>query len=126
MLGESVATVSHHLQILHGARLVKRERKGRFAAYSLPAGIFRAAASPQEDAYLDLGCCRLTFAGDCRTPTTAGSGVNPETAYRLLTVRENGARAVLATGIPEARAAVMREMLSAEQSSAMQIVIEPE
>jgi hypothetical protein len=126
MLGESVATVSHHLQILHGARLVARERKGRFAEYSLPAGVFRGATSPQDDACLDLGCCRLAFANDCRSPTIPELAANRDTAYRLVTIRKNGARTVLATGIPEPRATVMREMLKAEKSAAMQIVIEPE
>jgi DNA-binding transcriptional ArsR family regulator len=54
-----VVTVSHHLGILHSARLVQKERQGRFIVYSLSEGVFQPADSPRGPEHIDLGCCRL-------------------------------------------------------------------
>ncbi len=54
-----LVTVSHHLQILRNAKLVKTERKGRFIVYSLHEDVFRGSGSSRSREHLDLGCCRL-------------------------------------------------------------------
>ena len=52
-------TVSHHLGILHPARLVQKKRKGRFILYSLHEGVFQPTGSSRDKEHIDLGCCRL-------------------------------------------------------------------
>ena len=52
-------TVSHHLGILHHARLVQKQRQGRFILYSLSEGVFQPTGSPRGKEFIDLGCCRL-------------------------------------------------------------------
>jgi DNA-binding transcriptional ArsR family regulator/catechol 2,3-dioxygenase-like lactoylglutathione lyase family enzyme len=59
LLGTEVATVSHHLGILHAAGLLDREKHGRFKVYRLRTGILATAAEPHGKQHLDLGCCRL-------------------------------------------------------------------
>ncbi len=54
-----LVTVSHHLQILRNARLVKTERKGRFILYSLHEDVFHSNGASRSREHLDLGCCRL-------------------------------------------------------------------
>ena len=51
--------VSHHLGVLVAAGLACREKRGRFAFYSLAPGVFL----PGDDgsSRVDLGCCRLEF-----------------------------------------------------------------
>ena len=58
-LGIEVVTVSHHLGILHHARLVQKERQGRFIVYSLSEGVLKPADPATGTEHLDLGCCRL-------------------------------------------------------------------
>ena len=62
-LAESLAielvTVSHHLGILHHARLVQKQRQGRFILYSLSEGVFQPTDSDRGKEHIDLGCCRL-------------------------------------------------------------------
>ena len=58
-LGVEVVTVSHHLGILRNARLVEKERKGRFILYRLPDDVFQPSASNRANEHIDLGCCRL-------------------------------------------------------------------
>jgi DNA-binding transcriptional ArsR family regulator len=59
-----LVTVSHHLQILRNARIVKTERKGRFILYSLHEDVFQADGSGRAREHLDLGCCRLEIPKD--------------------------------------------------------------
>ena len=54
-----LVTVSHHLQILRNAGIVKTERKGRFILYSLHEDVFQEGAAGRANEHLDLGCCRL-------------------------------------------------------------------
>jgi DNA-binding transcriptional ArsR family regulator len=55
-----LVNVSHHLNVLHNAGLVQREKQGRFVVYSLPPGALQKGL-PGEGEHLDLGCCRLEF-----------------------------------------------------------------
>jgi DNA-binding transcriptional ArsR family regulator len=61
-----LVTVSHHLQILRNARIVRTERKGRFILYSLHEDVFQAAESGRASEHLDLGCCRLEIPRESR------------------------------------------------------------
>jgi ArsR family transcriptional regulator, nickel/cobalt-responsive transcriptional repressor len=56
-LGEDLANISHHLQILRRCGILQTERRGRFILYSLHPDVFPAA--PEQGEHLDLGCCRL-------------------------------------------------------------------
>jgi DNA-binding transcriptional ArsR family regulator len=58
-LNIELVTVSHHLGILHSARLVQKKRKGRFIHYSLYEGVFQPTGSSRGKEHIDLGCCRL-------------------------------------------------------------------
>ncbi len=58
-LKAELVTVSHHLQILRNARIVRTERQGRFILYSLHEDVFQATESGRASEHLDLGCCRL-------------------------------------------------------------------
>jgi DNA-binding transcriptional ArsR family regulator len=58
-LATEIATVSHHLGILHAAGLVEREKRGRFKVYRLREGILASSPSRQGKQHIDLGCCRL-------------------------------------------------------------------
>lgn len=58
-LGDAMVKVSHHLQILHHAGLVRRVKQGRNTIYSLPEDVFALADRAQDLQHLDLGCCRL-------------------------------------------------------------------
>lgn len=58
-LETEIATISHHLGILHAARLVERQKRGRFKVYRLRAGILATSASRSAKEHIDLGCCRL-------------------------------------------------------------------
>ncbi|MBI3866399.1 MAG: winged helix-turn-helix transcriptional regulator [Planctomycetia bacterium] len=58
-LSAELVTVSHHLQILRSARLVKTERRGRFILYSLDKDVFQPSGSGRSKEHIDLGCCRL-------------------------------------------------------------------
>jgi DNA-binding transcriptional ArsR family regulator len=61
-----LVTVSHHLQILRNAKIVKTERKGRFILYSLHEDVFQESGSSGNREHLDLGCCRLEIPKDHR------------------------------------------------------------
>lgn len=56
-LGEEIANISHHLQILRKCGILQTERQGRFILYSLHPEVFPAVQEKSE--HLDLGCCRL-------------------------------------------------------------------
>jgi DNA-binding transcriptional ArsR family regulator len=58
-LKTEIATVSHHLGILHAAGLLEREKRGRFKVYRLKEGVLATSASRQGKQHIDLGCCRL-------------------------------------------------------------------
>ena len=62
-LGSALANVSHHLQHLRRAGLVRRRRRGRNILYSLTPGLFRPPRG-DDPAVLDLGPCRLELRGD--------------------------------------------------------------
>jgi DNA-binding transcriptional ArsR family regulator/catechol 2,3-dioxygenase-like lactoylglutathione lyase family enzyme len=59
LLHTEVATVSHHLGILHAAGLLEREKHGRFKVYRLREGILATTEVYQGKQHIDLGCCRL-------------------------------------------------------------------
>ncbi|HVW01262.1 MAG TPA: metalloregulator ArsR/SmtB family transcription factor [Planctomycetaceae bacterium] len=59
LLDVEMVTVSHHLQILRHAHLVKTQRRGRFVLYRLHEDVFRPSETSKGCEHLDLGCCRL-------------------------------------------------------------------
>jgi len=59
LLKTEIATVSHHLGILHTAGLLEREKQGRHKVYRLRAGILATSTTRNGKQHLDLGCCRL-------------------------------------------------------------------
>jgi DNA-binding transcriptional ArsR family regulator len=59
LLQTEIATVSHHLGILHSAGLLEREKHGRFKVYRLREGILGSTEVYQGIQHIDLGCCRL-------------------------------------------------------------------
>jgi DNA-binding transcriptional ArsR family regulator len=61
-LGSPLANVSHHLQHLRRAGLVRRKRRGRHILYSLAPALFRPPEGGAP-AVLDLGPCRVHLAG---------------------------------------------------------------
>jgi ArsR family transcriptional regulator len=56
LLGTEVAIVSHHLQVLLRAGLVRVEREGRWGLYSLHPKVAQSGGR-----CLHLGCCRLRW-----------------------------------------------------------------
>jgi DNA-binding transcriptional ArsR family regulator len=58
-LETEIATVSHHLGILHSAGLLEREKQGRFKVYRLKEGVLANSAARHGKQHIDLGCCRL-------------------------------------------------------------------
>ena len=73
MLRIAAVNVSHHLNVLKQARLIRGKKHGRFVHYSLCPGVLEdavAAGVPGEA--LNLGCCRLQLpthpAGDTPGP----------------------------------------------------------
>jgi DNA-binding transcriptional ArsR family regulator len=59
ILGVEIATVSHHLGILHAASLLEREKQGRFKVYRLREGVLASSGSRNGKQHINLGCCRL-------------------------------------------------------------------
>jgi DNA-binding transcriptional ArsR family regulator len=60
MLRVAAVNVSHHLNVLKQAGLIRGQKRGRFVLYSLRPGVLEDAIDagvPKEA--LDLGCCRL-------------------------------------------------------------------
>jgi DNA-binding transcriptional ArsR family regulator len=60
MLGIPAVNVSHHLNVLRHARLIRGKKHGRFVHYSLGPGVLEEAVDagiPKEA--LNLGCCKL-------------------------------------------------------------------
>ena len=57
-LGIPLENLSHHLNVLHNAGLLHKEKKGRFVLCSIPPGLLQSDGK-EGIAYLDLGCCRL-------------------------------------------------------------------
>ena len=66
MLRVAAVNVSHHLNVLKHAGLIRGTKRGRFVHYSLRGGVLAEAeaAGVPKDA-LDLGCCKLELPG-CR------------------------------------------------------------
>jgi DNA-binding transcriptional ArsR family regulator len=56
-LADKPVNVSHHLNVLRHAGLVRNEKQGRFVVYSLVPGAILPGGD--ECDRLDLGCCRL-------------------------------------------------------------------
>lgn len=54
-----VVTLSHHLGILRTARLLEKERQGRFIVYRLAPDVFQRESPAKPNEHIDLGCCRL-------------------------------------------------------------------
>jgi DNA-binding transcriptional ArsR family regulator len=69
MLKVAAVNVSHHLNVLKHAGLIRGAKRGRFVLYSLRPGVLAEAeaAGVPRDA-LDLGCCKLELPG-CRPPS---------------------------------------------------------
>jgi DNA-binding transcriptional ArsR family regulator len=74
MLRVAPVNVSHHLNVLKHAGLIRGKKQGRFVHYSLRPGVLEdavAAGVPGEA--LNLGCCRLQLptqpGGDTPGPT---------------------------------------------------------
>ncbi len=64
MLETPAVNVSHHLNVLRHAKLIKGNKKGRFVWYQLQPGVLQEvveAGVPRE--VLDLTCCRLELPG---------------------------------------------------------------
>jgi DNA-binding transcriptional ArsR family regulator len=59
--------VSHHLNVLRHAGLVRNEKQGRFVLYSLAPGVL--ADDDRSCDRFDLGCCAL----DMPRPATGGT-----------------------------------------------------
>ena len=60
MLKVAAVNVSHHLNVLKHANLIRGTKRGRFVHYALRPGVLAEAeaAGVPKDA-LDLGCCKL-------------------------------------------------------------------
>jgi len=58
-LGIALVNLSHHLTVLRHAKLVHKERQGRYILYSLPPGILEGDGANSGTEHLNLGCCRL-------------------------------------------------------------------
>ena len=55
-LADKAVNVSHHLNVLRHAGLVRNEKQGRFVLYTLAPGVLL----PDEECdVFDLGCCEL-------------------------------------------------------------------
>ena len=70
-VGTTALNLSHHLNVLKNAALIRSEKQGRFVMYSLCPGVLEDAVEagvPKEA--LNLGCCRLELpVGECdRSP----------------------------------------------------------
>src|SRR5262245_65678700 len=59
MLGTRPVNVSHHITVLLRARLVRRQKSGRFVYYSLSPGFLQRDEFTGSVEYFNLGCCRL-------------------------------------------------------------------
>jgi DNA-binding transcriptional ArsR family regulator len=59
MLQTPPVNVSHHLNVLLHAGLLRRRKQGRFVLYSLAPGVLRTEGEGGVADHLDLGCCRL-------------------------------------------------------------------
>jgi DNA-binding transcriptional ArsR family regulator len=58
-LGTSLVNVSHHIGVLRQAGIVRKQKSGRFAYYSLAPGLLQRDELKGAVDYFDLGCCRL-------------------------------------------------------------------
>ena len=56
MLQTAPVNVSHHLNVMKAANLIRGQKKGRFVLYSLVPGVLEVDDSL---GHLNLGCCRL-------------------------------------------------------------------
>ena len=59
MLRTAAVNVSHHMNVLKSAGLVRGEKRGRFVLYSLLPGVLRTEDQKGAADRIDLGCCRL-------------------------------------------------------------------
>jgi DNA-binding transcriptional ArsR family regulator len=69
LLGTTLVNVSHHINVLRQAGLVRGKKTGRFVYYSLPPGLLQRDEHTDRVEYFDLGCCRLEVpseSSDCR------------------------------------------------------------
>ncbi|VTS04464.1 ArsR/SmtB family transcription factor [Tuwongella immobilis] len=76
--------LSHHLDILKKAKIVRHQKRGRFVHYRLAPGILEeviAAGIPKQA--LDLGCCVLMMPGEAGAvpcpPTCSDSAAESQT-----------------------------------------------
>lgn len=66
MLRVAAVNVSHHLNVLKHAGLIRGKKQGRFVLYALRPGVLEdAVAAGVPAGALDLGCCRLELPGGC-------------------------------------------------------------
>lgn len=72
-LGSPLANISHHLQQLRHAGLVRSQRRGRHIIYSLSPGLFRPPAG-DAPAALDFGTCRVELGRAAGSPKARGRG----------------------------------------------------
>jgi DNA-binding transcriptional ArsR family regulator len=71
-LRSEFVNVSHHLNVLRHAGLVKSSKKGRFVITSLAPGLLQTSAGDAD--FLNLGCCRLELP-DTPRPKTGSAAV---------------------------------------------------
>ncbi len=65
-LKTAVVNVSHHLQVLRHAGLVRNRKQGRYVLYSLSPNLLQSEEGLKD--LLDLGCCRLELPGPTDPP----------------------------------------------------------
>lgn len=63
-LKEDIAKVSHHLGVLWNAKIVTKQREGRFIVYRIHPDVTRDTSNATELRVIELGCCRLDLAGN--------------------------------------------------------------
>jgi len=63
LLEQEIANVSHHLQVLHHAGLVTRDKQGKFVVYALHPDVFQPSDKGGSPDALDFGCCRIELTG---------------------------------------------------------------
>jgi DNA-binding transcriptional ArsR family regulator len=66
-LDSDLPLVSHHLGILRNARLIEKERHGRFIHYRLNEEVYKATKSAGRAEHLNLGCCRIEIPRDANS-----------------------------------------------------------
>jgi DNA-binding transcriptional ArsR family regulator len=65
MLNTTLVNVSHHINVLRQARILRGRKRGRFVYYSLVPGVLQTVGEGNAEVeYLHLGCCRLEIPCD--------------------------------------------------------------